>query len=109
MPTGRAKDNIRLRGEPSYTALEIGFIRMTEMMEVLGVSGDFLKVRHEDQEGFVIRKFVLISEEELASLGPSAVAPGSANAPAKPTDTDTEAEPKPKPRPKKPTVKSSQK
>ena len=107
MPTGRAKDNLRLRGEPQYEALEIGFIRMTESMEVLGISGDWLKVRHEDQEGFVMKKFVLISEEELAALGPSAVERAAAE--TEPEPPAEEPAPKPKPKAKRPSVKSSQK
>lgn len=103
MATGRAKDNLRLRGEPKYEAAEIGFIRMTESMEVLGVSGEWLKVNHDGRDGFVMRKFVLISEEELAALGPSATA-GS-----KPEAEAAAEEPAPKPKPKRSSIKSSQK
>lgn len=107
MPTGRAKDNLRLRGEPKYEALEIGFIRMTESMEVLGISGDWLKVKHEDQEGFVLKKFVLISDDDLAALGPSAIE--RAEAETEPEPPADEPAPKPKPKAKRPSVKSSQK
>jgi hypothetical protein len=110
MLTGRAKDNLRLRGEPKYESLEIGFIRLTESMEVLGVSGDWLKVKHGDQEGFVMRKFVLISDEDLASLGPSAIERAAAEPASEPPAMEEEApKPKPKPKTKRPSVKSSQK
>ncbi len=112
MPTGRAKDNLRLRGEPKYEALEIGFIRMTESMEVLGISGDWLKVNHDGQEGFVMKRFVLISDEDLAALGPSAVERAEAETEPEPPAMEAEEEapkPKPKPKAKRPSVKSSQK
>jgi hypothetical protein len=105
MATGRAKDNLRLRGEPQYEAAEIGFIRMTESLEVLGISGEWLKVNHDGREGFVMRKFVLISDEDLARLGPSALAGSQPEAEA----AEDEPASKPKPKAKRPSVKSGQK
>jgi hypothetical protein len=68
MPTGKAKDNIRLRQGPAYEAAEIGFIHVTKPVEVLYPEGDWLRVIWEGKEGYVMRKFILIADEELASL-----------------------------------------
>jgi len=70
--TGLAKDNIRLRGGPDLNDPEIAFIYVTTKLELLAVHGDWLRVRlpEGDREGYVMRRFVLVKDEELEALPP---------------------------------------
>jgi hypothetical protein len=70
--TGLAKDNIRLRAGPDLNDPEIAFIHVTTKLDLLAVHGDWLRVRlaEADKEGYVMRRFVLVSDEALAELPP---------------------------------------
>ena len=85
--TGLAKDNIRLRAGPDLEQPEIAFIHVTTRLELLAVHGDWLRVRlpDADKEGYVMRRFVLVSDEDLAAVPP--------DEPAAPPEPETEPEP----------------
>ncbi len=97
---GKARDNIRMREAARLDAAEVGFINVTKEMEVLGVEGDWLRVRWNNKEGYVMRKFVLVPDtaalEEMTHYAePRSSAPAAA-------EQVVEAKPKSK-KPAKPT------
>src|SRR5689334_20782677 len=86
--TGKARDNIRLRAAASFDSPEIGFINVTKDVEILGVEGDWLRVRWNNKEGYVARKFILVKDVDADQLAQMANYP-------EPPSQSAEKEPKP--------------
>ncbi len=85
--TGKARDNIRLRSEPKFEAPEIGFINVTKDVEIVGVEGDWLRVKWQDKEGYVARKFILVADQEaLKAMADYPTPPSQMAAENKPRD-----------------------
>lgn len=61
--TGRAKDNLKLRKGPSLEHEFIDVIRVGQKMEIMANQGEWLLVRVDGNEGYVISKFVAIGKE----------------------------------------------
>lgn len=98
---GKARDNIRLRSEPSFEAPEIGFIYVTKEVEVVGVEGDWLRVVWEDKEGYVARKFILVADQDALATMAANPTPPSQVAEEKAAKAAAAAKPKKPARPKK--------
>jgi|GEM_PF-5207721 len=89
---GKARDNIRLRSGPTFEAPEIGFINVTKEVEIVGVEGDWLRVKWKDKEGYVARKFILVEDQDaLASLANYPTPPSKAAADKAAGDTPKRA------------------
>jgi hypothetical protein len=75
--TGLAKDNIRLRAGPDLGQPEIAFIHVTTRLELLAARGEWLRVRLPEagKEGYVLRRFVLVGDADLAAVPPDEPAP----------------------------------
>jgi hypothetical protein len=105
---GKARDNIRVRAEPNFDALETGFIYVTTDVEIIGVEGDWLRVNWEGKPGYVARKFILVTDQDgLATLEAYPTPPSQAAAPRHLDDQDRndddEGDAAPAPKPKRPT------
>ena len=61
--TGRAKDNLKLRKGPSLEHESIDIVRVGQKMEILSNEGDWLLVKVDGNEGYVISKFVAVGKE----------------------------------------------
>jgi uncharacterized protein YgiM (DUF1202 family) len=60
---GRAKDNLKLRKGPSLEHDFIDVIRRGQKMEIMANQGEWLLVKVDGNEGYVISKFVAITKE----------------------------------------------
>jgi uncharacterized protein YgiM (DUF1202 family) len=57
--TGRAKDNLKLRKEPSLDAEYFDIVRIGQQVQILKTEGDWMLVRVDGHDGYVISKFVV--------------------------------------------------
>jgi uncharacterized protein YgiM (DUF1202 family) len=60
--TGRARDNLKLRKGPSLDEAHIDIIRVNQQVQILKQEGEWMLVRVDGNEGYVIAKFVKVEQ-----------------------------------------------
>ena len=57
--TGRAKDNLKLRKEPSPDSDYFDIVRVGQQVQILKTEGDWMLVRVDGHDGYLLTKFVV--------------------------------------------------
>jgi uncharacterized protein YgiM (DUF1202 family) len=60
--TGRARDNLKLRKGPSLEEDHIDIVRVGQKVQILKQEGEWMLVRVDGNEGYVIGKFVVVEK-----------------------------------------------
>jgi uncharacterized protein YgiM (DUF1202 family) len=60
--TGRARDNLKLRKGPSLEEEYIDIVRVNQQVQILKHEGEWMLVRVDGNEGYVIAKFVVVEK-----------------------------------------------